>query len=146
MGELRPLVGLAVLLGAALALSACGATESPERRNVGEVESALRGSGLQICSAPTAGEPPANADDERAFTVAIACGDEDDQAVVSMIAWPDSAARDAALRRFEVPTHPTTRSQGVTWALGQFTVSVSGQRDDAVVERVADAMRNLGAA
>jgi hypothetical protein len=146
MGELRPLVGLAVLLGAALALSACGATESPERRNVGEVESALRGSGLQICSAPTAGKPPANADDERAFTVAIACGDADDQAVVSMIAWPDSAARDAALRRFEVPTHPTTRSQGITWALGQFTVSVSGQRDDAVVERVADAMSNLGAA
>lgn len=146
MGEQRPLVGLAALLGAALVLSACGATESPERRNVGEVESALRGSGLRICSAPAPGEPPANADDEQAFTVAIACGDEDEEAVVSLIAWPDSEARDAALRRFEVPTHPTTRSHGTTWALGQFTVSVSGEREDAVVERVADAMRNLGAA
>lgn len=146
MREQRPLVGLAALLGAVLALSACGATESPDRRDVREVESALRGAGLEICSAPSPGEPPENADDERAFTVAIACGDEDDQAVVSMIAWPDSEARDAALRRFEVPIHPTTRSQGVTWALGQFTVSVSGQRDDAVVDRVADAMDRLGAA
>jgi hypothetical protein len=146
MGEHWSLVGLAALLGAALALSSCGATESPQRRTVGDVESALRGSGLEICSAPSAGEPPSNAEDERAFTVAIACGDEDDEAVVSVIAWPDSEARDAALRRFEVPTRPTTRSQGVTWALGQFTVSVTGQRDDAVVERVADAMDGLGAA
>jgi hypothetical protein len=146
MGEHWPLVGLAALLGAALALSACGATESPDRRTVGDVESALQESGLQICSAPSAGEPPASADDERALTVAIACGDEDDQAAVSIIAWPDTEARDAALRRFEAPTHPTTRNQGVTWALGRFTVSVSGERDDAVVERVADAMDRLGAA
>jgi hypothetical protein len=146
MGEQRPLVGLTVLLGAVLALSACGATESPERRDIGEVESALRASGLEICDTPSAGEPPENADDEQAFTVAIACRDEDDEAVVSVIAWPDGEARDNALRRFEVQTHPTTRSHGITWALGQFTVSVSGERDDAVVERVADAMDSLGAA
>lgn len=146
MGEQRSLVGLAALLGAALALSACGATDSPERRNVGEVESALRGAGLQICDAPAAGQPPANADDERALTVATECGDEDDQAVVTLIAWPDSEARDNALRRFEVAAHPTTRSHGITWALGQYTISVSGERDDAVVERVADAMDRLGAA
>jgi hypothetical protein len=145
MGEHWPLVGLAALLGSVLALSACGATESPERREVGEVESALRAAGLQICAAPAPGEPPADADGEEAFDVAIACGDEDDHAVVSLIEWPDSEARDNALRRFEVATHPTTRSHGITWALGRYTVSVSGQRDDAVVERVADAMDGLGA-
>ena len=65
---------------------------------------------------------------------------------MSAIAWPEQPGPDNALRRFEVPTHPTTRSHGITWALGQYTVSVSGQRDDAVVERVADAMDSLGAA
>jgi hypothetical protein len=49
MGEQRPLVGLVAILGAVLALAACGATESPERRDLGEVESALRNAGLRIC-------------------------------------------------------------------------------------------------
>jgi hypothetical protein len=146
MGELRPLAGLAGLLGAVLALLACGATESPERRDVEQVESALRTVGLQICTAPEPGEPPEGAEREEGFTVAIACGDADDEAAISVVAWPDSEARDNALRRFEVPTRPTTRNHGITWALGQFTVSVSGERDDAVVERVADAMDRLGAA
>lgn len=146
MGERRLLVVLAALIVAVLALSGCGATESPDRREIGELESALRAAGLRICAAPEVGDPPEGADDEQALSVAIDCGDEDDQAAVSVIAWPDSEAGNNALRRFEVPTHPTTRSHGITWALGQYTVSVSGQRDDAVVERVADAMDSLGAA
>ena len=145
MGE-HQLVGLAGLVGVVLALAACGATDSPERREVGQVQSALRAAGLEICASPSAGDPPEGADDEDAFTVAIACGDEDDRATVSVIAWPDSEARDNALRRFDVRTRPTTRNHGITWALGRFTVSVSGERDDAVVERVADAMDSLGAA
>jgi hypothetical protein len=145
MGEARSLVGLAAILGAALALS-CGAAESPEPREVGEVEAALRDTGLRICSSPETGDPPEGADAEEAFTVGISCGDGDDSATVSMIAWPDSEARDNALRRFEVATRPPTRNHGITWALGQFTVSVSGERDDAVVERVAAAMDRLGAA
>ena|SRR3712207_3665773 len=146
MGEQRPLVGLAAIVGAVLALAACGATESPEPRDVGEVESALRDAGLRICTSPDAGDPPEGAEAEEAFTVGISCGEHDDAATVSIIAWPDSEARDNALRRFEVRTRPPTRNHGITWALGRFTVSVSGERDDAVVERVADAMERLGAA
>jgi hypothetical protein len=146
MGGQRPLVGLVAIVGAVLALAACGATESPEPREVGEVESALRDAGLRICTSPDAGDPPEGAEAEEAFTVGITCGDDDDLATVSLIAWPDSEARDNALRRFEVRTRPPTRNHGITWALGQFTVSVSGERDDAVVERVADAMDRLGAA
>jgi hypothetical protein len=137
----RALVGLAVL---AAALAGCG-TESSQRRGIGEVESALRVAGLRICATPDTGKPPENADRERAFVVAIDCGDEDDQAVVALIEWPDDDARDAALRRFEVYAHPTTRSHGTTFALGRFTISVSGERDDAVVGRVAAAMDDLGA-
>jgi hypothetical protein len=139
----RALVGLAVL---AAALSGCGETESPQPRTVGEVEAALRTAGLQICETPDSGEPPESAEREAAFVVAIDCGDEDDQAVVNVIAWPDDEARDAALRRFEVYTHPTTRNHGTTFALGGLTVGVSGEHDDAVTERVADAMDTLGAA
>ena len=146
MGEQRPLVGLAPIVGDVLALAACGATESPEPRDVGEVESALRDAGLRICTSPDAGDPPEGAEAEEAFIVGISCGEHDDAATVSIIAWPDSEARDNALRRFEVRTRPPTRNHGITWALGRFTVSVSGERDDAVVERVADAMERLGAA
>jgi hypothetical protein len=146
MGEQQPLVGLAAIVGAVLALAACGATESPEPRDVGEVESALQDAGLRICTSPDAGDPPEGAGAEEAFTVGISCGEHDDAATVSIIAWPDSEARDNALRRFEVRTRPPTRNHGITWALGRFTVSVSGERDDAVVERVADAMERLGAA
>jgi hypothetical protein len=145
MGEQRPLVGLAAIVGAVVALAACGATESPEPRDVGEVESALRDAGLRICTSPGAGAPPEGAEAEEAFTVGIGCGEDDDLATVSMIAWPDNEARDNALRRFEVRTRPPTRNHGITWALGRFTVSVSGERDDAVVERVAEAMDRLGA-
>ncbi len=145
MGE-HQLVGLGGLLAAVLSIAACGAAESPERREVGQVQSALRAAGLEICATPAAGDPPEGADDEDAFTVAITCAEEDNRAAVSVIAWPDAEARDNALRRFEVRTRPTTRNHGITWALGRFTVSVSGERDDAVVERVADAMDRLGAA
>jgi hypothetical protein len=138
----RALAGLAVLAAVALG---CGDSESSEERTVGEVESALRAAGLQVCGTPDAGEPPEDADREEAFVVAIECGDEDDQAVVTIVAWPDDAARDAALRRFEVYSRPTTRSHGTTFALGRFTIAVSGERDDAVVARVADAMDRLGA-
>ena len=81
----RALVGLAVL---AAALPGCG-TESSQRRGIGEVESALRTAGLRICATPEAGKPPESADRERAFVVAIDCADEDDQAVVAVIEWPD---------------------------------------------------------
>jgi hypothetical protein len=145
MGEQRPLVALAAIVGAVVALAACGATESPEPRDVGEIESALRDAGLRICTSPDAGDPPEGAEAEEAFTVGIGCGEDDDLATVSMITWPDNEARDNALRRFEVRTRPPTRNHGITWALGRFTVSVSGGRDDAVVERVAEAMDRLGA-
>jgi hypothetical protein len=133
------------LVGLAAALAGCGETESPERRTVGEVESALRAAGLQVCETPDSGDPPEGADRERAYVVAIDCGDEDDHAVVTVTAWPDSEARDAALRRFEVYSRPTTRSHGTTFALGRFTIGVTGQRDDVVVGLVADAMDGLGA-
>ena len=100
----------------------------------------MRAEGLRICERiePAPSETVA---DELVFTVATACGEDDDQADPAVIEWSDETARDAALRRFDVHARPEPRDK---WALGQFTVHVSGERDDSVVERVASAMARLG--
>jgi hypothetical protein len=137
---------VAALLGAVLATAACGGDgTAPEGREIGEVRSALTAAGLEICDAPESSRATEEAEREQALVVALACGEDDDQAVVELIAWADEEARDAALRRFAVQTRPNTRNHGTTWELGPLTVSVSGERDDAVVDRVADAMDSLGA-
>ncbi len=129
-----------------LLMVACGGEEPFEQRGLSEIETALEGAGLEICeTVESPGEVTENAVDEQVLVVALSCGEDDDQAVVELIAWPDEAARDAALGRYEVQTRPYVRNHGVTWALGQFTVDVSGERDDDVVERVAAAMYGLGA-
>ena len=110
-----------------------------------DVKPALRAAGLEICEGPESSRVTEDAERERAFVVAIACGDVDNEAVVELIAWSDDEARDVAARRFVVPTHPNTRNHGTVWELGSVTVTVSGERDDAVVDRISDAMDELGA-
>lgn len=119
----------------ALSSGACGSDEYLPVLEPEQIERALRDEGLEICAA----EPG------RTITVALSCGEDDDQAVVEILEWPDAAARDAALRRFEVQSRPSVANHGTTWALGLLTVHVEGERDDAVVERVAGALEGLGA-
>jgi hypothetical protein len=133
-----------VLLVTALIAGACGGGEDGPLASPADVGRALRGEGLEIC-AESGIFAPKEAVAGAAFTVAVACGEDDDQAVVEVVEWPDEAARDAALRRFEAQSRPSSANHGTTWALGRLTVHVEGERDDEVVERVADAMRQLGA-
>lgn len=121
----------------------CGGERS-EPAELAEIPPALEAAGLELCETLEADAAGANALDRRAFVVGRSC-DEGDLAVVEVVAWPDEAARDRALRQFEVQTRPSSRFHGVTWELGLLTVHVEGERDDAVVERVADAMDRLGA-
>jgi hypothetical protein len=130
---------------ASLVLAACGGGAPVEQRDFSEIEQALENAGLQICESVEPSTPIEETEGERLIEVALACGVEDDATVVAVIAWPDESARDNALRRFEVQTRPPSRNHGITWALGPFTVHVSGERDDDVVERVAEAMDQLGA-
>ena len=132
------------LVVSALIAGACGGGEKGPSSSPADVESALRGEGLKVC-AESGLWAPEEAVAGATFTVAIACGEDDDQAVVEVIEWPDEGARDAALRRFEGQSRPSSANHGTTWALGFLTVHVEGERDDAVVERVADAMDELGA-
>lgn len=141
----RRCYALPVLVALVLVAAACGGDEQAERRDLSEIESALTGEGLAVCARIEPDPVTEEAEDELVLTVAISCGEDDDQADVAVVEWPDEAARDAALRRFEVQSRPSSANHGTTWALGQFTVQVSGERDDAVVERVAGAMTQLGA-
>jgi hypothetical protein len=144
-GRRRCAVVAAAVLAAVLPASGCGDDGKPPDLRIGEVRSALRAAGLEICETQEPSRVTEDAEREQAFVVAIACGEDDAQAVVELIAWSDEQERDAALRRFVVPTHPNTRNHGTTWELGSVAVTVSGERDDAAVERVADAMGTLGA-
>jgi hypothetical protein len=141
----RRCYALLALVALVLPVSACGGGERAERRQLTEIPSALAAEGLVICEEIEPGTTTETAEDELAFTVAIACGEDDDQADVAVIEWSDETAREAALRRFDVQSRPPARNHGITWALVLFTVHVSGERDDAVVERLASAMARLGA-
>jgi sugar phosphate isomerase/epimerase len=129
---------------AALALAACSGGGQTPVYDLGQVEDALRRAGLAICATSTPSRLIEITEGEWLLEVGRSCADGD-TAVVDVIAWPDEAARDHALRRFESQSRPVARNHGTTWALGLFTVHVSGERDDDAVERVAQAMRRLGA-
>ena len=135
-----------LLAAAAVPLAACGGAdgEAAPRFDVGQIEEALRGAGLEICGSAPAMENE-GAEGEHVIEVALSCADEEDATVVDVIDWPDEEARDHALRRFEAQDRPPSRNHGITWALGTATVHVSGPRDDEAVERVAAAMEQLGA-
>jgi hypothetical protein len=139
----RSYAALALAVIAVIA-GACGGGEDAPLSSPADVGRALRAEGLEIC-AESGLFAPQEAVAGAAFTVAVACGEDDDQAVVEVVEWPDEAARDAALRRFEVQSRPGGANHGTSWALGFLTVHVEGERDDAVVERVAAAMEQLGA-
>jgi hypothetical protein len=136
----RAPIALAVLT---MALAACGGGKL-EQRQFADIEAALRAAGLEICETAQP-EEPATAEDEQVIAVASSCAEGKDEATMVVIAWPDREARDAALRRFDVQSRPSAQNHGNTWAYGQFTIHVSGERDEDAVALVVDAMDALGA-
>lgn len=140
------LVALVLLVAAG-----CGGEPAFEERGVDEVERALESAGLTICGVETTPDDDLveNALGQTAFVVfAGGCGygdAADDFALVDVIAWPDQGARDEAIRRFEAQSRPSSQSHGVQLAYGQFTIDVSGSRDEDVSDRAVDALVELGA-
>ena len=57
--------------------------------------------------------------------------------------FDDAEARDGAARQFEALTRP--RSDGVVWTWGPYTLFANGARDDAVMERITEALDQAGA-
>lgn len=137
----------AALAGAALVLAACGGEPTFEERSADEIRQALEGAGLVVCRTRTVPEEDLieNAVAERVLTVAFACGDDRKDAVVNVVAWPDQAARDEAIRRYEAASRPSSQNAGVQLAFGQFTIDVTGSRDEDVTDRVLQALTELGA-
>jgi hypothetical protein len=139
----------AAAAAAALAvLGACGGEPAFETRSANEIQQALEQAGLAVCSATTvpADELPENTVEQRVLTVAFECGNEGEDAIVSVVAWPDRNARDEAIRRYEAASRPSSQNAGVQLAFGQFTIDVGGSRDEDVTDRVLEALDGLGAA
>jgi hypothetical protein len=140
---------VAAVATALLALTGCGGEPAFTEHSAGEVRQALEGAGLEVCDELTtpAGDVVENAVAERAYVVAFRCaGDEDERAVVNLVAWPDQDARDEAIRRYEAASRPSSQNAGVQLAFGQFTIDVTGSRDEDVTDRVLEALDRLGAA
>lgn len=134
-----------LVIAAALGLAACGGEPAFEKRSFDDIGRALEGAGLELCDTTTPDTLVENATAERSFDVALDCADRDQVTSVDVIAWPDQGARDEAIRRFEAQSRPSSQNHGVQLAYGQFTIDVSGTRDEDVTSRVVDAMNTLGA-
>ncbi len=132
------------LAAAALALAGCGGG-ALAREPFSSVTSALERAGLEICRVQSPASVVETASSERLVEVGESCPNPGNETTVLVIAWPDASARDAALRRFDVQSRPSAQNHGNTWSYAQYTISVSGERDEDVVARVVDAMHALGA-
>ena len=130
------------LLIAAVVLFGCQSRASFETRPIAAIERALRGRGLKVCTKLDNSKGLANqAVSTRVLNVAVDCHEE----IVPLIVdrFSDAADRDSATRNFESTNRP--RGDGVVWTWANFTIAAFGPRDDRVIERVTNAMDQLGA-
>jgi hypothetical protein len=137
-----------VLAGALAALVvtavACGSrADFGEDVSYREVARTLERGGLEVCRTRRDPEGLANeAASTRTFVLATDCR-SDDRVRLIVDRFDDEDARDAAARNAEVLVRP--RGDGVTWTWGPFTLHARGERDDAVMERITDALDEAGA-
>jgi hypothetical protein len=136
-------VRLVALAFVVVMAGACGAGRADfGDQRLSDVRAALRTGGLEICSETRRPDGLANeAIETRIYTVAIDCAEERVRLTVDR--FDDADARDGAARQFEALTRP--RSDGVVWTLGPYTLFANGARDDAVMERLTDALDIAGA-
>ncbi len=130
------------LLTAVVVLIGCQSRATFETRPIANIERALRGRGLEVCTTLDNAKGLANqAVSTRVLNVAVDCHEE----IVPLIVdrFTGAADRDGAARNFESMNRP--RGDGVVWTWANFTIAAFGPRDDRVIERVTKAMDRLGA-
>ena len=130
------------LLMAGVMLLGCQSQAAFETRPIADIERALRGGALEVCTKTDNAKGLANqAVFTRVLNVAVDCHEE----IVPLIVdrFTGAGDRDAAARNFESMSRP--RGDGVVWTWANFTIAAFGPRDDRVIERVTKAMDRLGA-
>ncbi len=130
------------LLTAVVVMLGCQSPATFETRSIADIERALRGRGLEVCTTLDNSKGLANqAVSTRVVNVALDCHEE----IVPLIVdrFTGAADRDGATRNFESTNRP--RGDGVVWTWANFTIAAFGPRDDRVIERVTKAMDQLGA-
>ncbi len=132
---------VAVLAGV---LAGCsGPAGFDERVGYRDIERTIARAGLEVCSVDRDPEGMANeATDSRVYEIAASCPSED---VVRLVVdrFDDEEARDGAARQFEVLSRP--RGDGVVWTWGPMTLFATAEHDDAVMDRLSDALDEAGA-
>lgn len=136
----------ASVAAALILIAGCGGRDEFEFHTFDEIERALVAEGLEICSSTPTDAHANQAVAGHEYVVAFDCRsdvDADDQATVVVDEFSSVDDRDAAARSFEGQVRP--RAYGAVWTFGPFAILVSGPRDDAVEERVTDALDTIGA-
>lgn len=108
-----------------------------------DVERTVRDAGLEICSTARDRDGLANqAVASRVYRVGEECPSDD---IVRLVVdrFDDEEHRDGAARQFEVLTRP--RGDGVVWTWGPLTLFATAEHDDAVMDRLTDALDDAGA-
>lgn len=133
----------AVLVAATLGLlAACGSRDAFEPKSFTEIDRALADEGLEVCSTTETDGHANQAVAGREYVVATDC-ESDDQVTLVVDEFSQREDRDAAARNFEAHIRP--RAYGAVWTFGPFAILSSGPRDDAVEERITDALDRMGA-
>ena len=138
----RRVAMVGALLMAVMVSLGCQSRATFETRPIANIERALSGRGLEVCTTLDNAKGLANqAVSTRVLNVAVDCHEE----IVPLIVdrFTGAADRDGAARNFESMNRP--RGDGVVWTWANFTIAAFGPRDDRVIERVTKAMDRLGA-
>ena len=140
---MRHRAGVVALLAVTTLASACGSRDSFGDGSFGEIEDAFEQAGLETCAHHEEPGGIANqATSSGTYELALDCDDED-RAQVTVDAFDDVDDRDAAVRGFEVQVRPP--GSGAAWTFGKTSIFVFGTADDAVFDKVATTLDDMGA-
>ncbi|MET0628555.1 MAG: hypothetical protein ABW033_08870 [Acidimicrobiia bacterium] len=141
---MKPAAPVLVLAIAALLLVGCvGRASFDDDVTFSDVEQVLTHGTLDVCEQSRHPDGLANqATATRTYEIALDCSTDDSVRLV-VDEFDDAEARDGAARQFEGLLRP--RGDGTVWTWGPFTLFANGGRDDAVMDRITDALDEAGA-
>ena len=134
----------------ALLAVACQGTAEFQEASFDEVEQALLDEGIQICEQVDLEltEREGVLESRELALADESCRDDERRVdVLSIVEFETEDDRDGALRDFQGARGRIEGfgAQGVAWTFGPFVIFLTGERNAPLVDRVTDAMENLGA-
>ena len=139
---------LCLLLAALFILEGCTRSDFAAPADLGAIEQALDKAELHACAAADlTWETTPGFVSGKQYTLELDCAKADANlpgALFTAVRFDSLADRDAAQRSFET-SHRRQLGLGNAWTLGPYLLTVDGNRQQGMVERLQQAMQSLGA-